>query len=173
MDKPDEHQHAQLDDETLEIVQQLFELVRQGNTQALIKPLEMGLAANLRDNNGNSLLMLASYNGHEEMTKLLLQYGADPELANLRHQTPLAGVAFKGYTKIARILVEHGANVNAVTPDGKTPLMFAAMFNQTEVLQLLLDNGANPDLSSDDGMTALKLAQNMNANDAIKLLPVN
>lgn len=44
----------------------------------------MGLVPNLRDGKGNSLLMLASYNGHRETARLLLKYGGDPELANDR-----------------------------------------------------------------------------------------
>ncbi|GEM_PF-53706 len=170
LDKPEDNQKPSLDDETLELAQQLFELARQGNTEALEKPLELGLAPNIRDSNGNSLLMLATYNGHAAMTRLLLQHGADPELANLRHQTPLAGVAFKGHVDIAQILIEHGADVNATTPDGKTPLMFAAMFNQTAIMELLLSHGANADLQSADGMTAMSLAQSMNAQDSIRLL---
>lgn len=158
-EKPD------LDDETLAVVEQLFDCARNGDTATLEKPLQMGLAPNLRDSNGNSLLMLASYNGHAELTRLLLTHGADPELANLRNQTPLAGAAFKGFTDIAQILIDQGAaEVNAVTPDGKTPLMFAAMFNQIEILELLLSKGADPTSTTEDGMTALKLAQSMNAD---------
>jgi ankyrin repeat protein len=170
MDKLREYQQPALDDETLALAQQLFELAREGNTEALTKPLELGLAPNIRDSNGNSLLMLAAYNGHEAMTRLLLQHGADPELANLRHQTPLAGVAFKGYTHIARILIENGADVNSATPDGKTPLMFAAMFNQIDVLEMLLNSGADANLTTEDGLTAIQLAQHMNAQTAVNIL---
>ena len=44
MDKPEDNQKPSLDDETLELAQQLFELARHGNTEALEKPLELGLA---------------------------------------------------------------------------------------------------------------------------------
>jgi uncharacterized protein len=155
-----------MDQETYDLVQELFALVRAGKDSArLAGLLQMGLVPNLRDGKGDSLLMLASYHGHHEMTRLLLEHGGDPELANDRGQVPLAGAAFKGDAGIARLLLEHGAQVNACGPDGKTPLMFAAMFNRTEIVELLLGHGADPSMQTAEGMTALGLAQAMGAHD--------
>lgn len=166
-----EHVHSQshapvMDQETYELVQELFQLVRAGDTQRLAGLLEMGLVPNLRTSSGDSLLMLASYHGHHEMTRLLLERGADPELPNDRGQIPLAGAAFKGDTAMARLLIEHGADVNARSPDGKTPLMFAAMFDRTEIVDLLLAHGADPSLRTSDGVTAMSLAHGMGAQRA-------
>lgn len=157
--------NPEMDEKTYELAQLVFQLVRDGKADELKRSLEMGLPVNIRTGNGDSLLMLASYNGHYEMTKLLLAHGADPELANDRQQTPLAGVAFKGYKDIAELLIENGANVNATTPDGKTALMFAAMFNQLEVVECLLTHGADASMMTDEGKTALILADAMGAAD--------
>ncbi|RYE41016.1 MAG: ankyrin repeat domain-containing protein [Hyphomicrobiales bacterium] len=168
-DEPDKESSGApiMDQETYELAQELFQLVRVGaDVPRLAKLLEMGLAPNIRDGKGDSLLMLASYHGHHEMTRLLLEHGGDPQLANDRGQIPLAGAAFKGDTAIARLLIEHCAQVNARTPDGKTPLMFAAMFNRTEIIDLLLAHGADPALQTDEGVTALGLAQAMGAQAA-------
>lgn len=161
---------SEMDEQTYELAQQVFELVRAGRVAEMKQPLAMGLPANLRNGNGDSLLMLASYNGQYGMTKLLLENDADPELANDRQQTPLAGVAFKGYADIAELLIEYGADVNAKTPDGKTPLMFAAMFNQTAIIDLLLEKGADKHAATEDGKTALILAETMGAEDSMKKL---
>ena len=156
----------ELDQETLQLAQELFDLVRAGKDSArLAGLLDLGLPPNLRDSKGDSLLMLASYHGHKEMTRLLLERGGDPQLANDRGQIPLAGAAFKGDVEIARLLVEHGAEIDACGPDGKTPLMFAAMFNRLEVLELLLAHGADPSLQTTDGVTALGIARAMGAKD--------
>lgn len=156
-----------MDQETYEFVQELFQLARTGNTERLEEFFEAGLVPNLRDGKGNSLLMLASYNGHHETTRLLLKHGGDPELANDRGQIPLSGAAFNGDTEIARLLIEHGAVVNACDSDGKTALMFAAMFDRTEIIDLLLAHGADASLkTSREGMTALRLAQMMGAEKA-------
>lgn len=39
--------------------------------------------------------MLASYHGHPELVKLLMRYGASPNVLNDRGQSPLAGAVFK------------------------------------------------------------------------------
>ena len=157
----------EMDGETYEMIQQLFQIVRAGDAARLKGLFERGFdAPNIRDGKGNSLLMLASYNNQLEITRVLLEHGGDPQLANDMGQIPLAGAAFKGNTAMARLLIEHGADVNARMPDGKTPLMFAAMFNRLEIIDLLLAHGADASLQTNDGSTAQSLAQAMGANAA-------
>ena len=95
----------------------------------------------VRNERGDSLLMLASYYGHVEATRLLLERGADPALPNGAGQTPLAGAAFKGNETIATVLLDAGADVDGAGPDGRTPLMFAAMFDKVEMMELLIQRG--------------------------------
>ena len=156
-----------MNEETYEMIQQLFQLVRSSDAERMRGLFEKGFdAPNIRDGKGNSLLMLASYNGQLKMTRVLLENGGDPQLANDMGQIPLAGAAFKGNLEMAKLLIEHGANVNARMPDGKTPLMFAAMFNRTEIIDLFLEHGADATLQSMDGATAESMAQMMGAEAA-------
>jgi ankyrin repeat protein len=149
------------------MIQELFQLVRAGEATRLKGLFERGFdAPNIRDGKGNSLLMLASYNGQLETTRVLLEHGGDPQRANDMGQIPLAGAAFKGNTAMAQLLIEHGADVNARMPDGKTALMFAAMFNRTEIIDLLLEHGADAFAQANDGSTAHSLTQIMGAEDA-------
>ncbi len=153
--------------EAYEMIQQLFQLVRSSDAARMRGLFEKGFdAPNIRDGKGNTLLMLASYNGQLEMTRVLLENGADPQIANDMGQIPLAGAAFKGNVEMAKVLVEHGANVNAQMPDGKTPLMFAAMFNRIEIIDLFLEKGADISAKSMDGATAQTMAQMMGAEAA-------
>lgn len=57
------------------------------------------MPANLTNDRGDSLLMLAAYHGHAEAVTALVGRGADPDRANDRGQTPLAGAVFKGRTR--------------------------------------------------------------------------
>jgi len=156
-----------MDQETYEMIQELFQLIRAGDAPRLKGLFERGFdAPNIRDGKGNSLLMLASYNGHIETARLLLEHGGDPQIANDMGQIPLAGAAFKGNAEMTRLLIEYGADVNARMPDGKTPLMFAAMFDRAEIIDLLLAHGADASLQTNDGSTAQSLAQAMGANAA-------
>ena len=97
---------ATMDAETLEFIQGLFALVREGDTQQLGAMVTQGVPVNFRNEKGDSLIMLASYHGHLETSRLLLEAGADANVPNDQGQTPLAGVAYKGYLDIAELLLD-------------------------------------------------------------------
>ncbi len=92
-----------------ELQQMAFGFARNGETESLVEMIHHGLPVNLADAKGNSLVMLASYNGNLETTRALLMSGADSNRRNDRGQTPLAGAAFKGYGEIVTLLLEHNA----------------------------------------------------------------
>lgn len=154
-----------LDEETLAFAQKLFQLARLGDAEILGPLLARGVPANLCNHKGDSLLMLASYHGHLDAAKLLLQHGADPEIRNDMGQTPIAGAAYKGDLGMVQLLLGHGADVEGATPDGKTALMLAAMFNRVEVVDLLLARGADMAARNAAGMSALDAANAMGAAD--------
>jgi len=120
-----------------------LEAARSGDSSTLAPMIRSGLPVNLQDHKGNTLLMLASYHGHEEMAGALLDCGAEPDRRNLRGQTPLGGVAFKGYVGIAALLLDAGADLNADQGGGTTPLMFATLFGRAEMVRLLQQRGAD------------------------------
>lgn len=161
---------AQLDDDTLAFARKVFQMARGGETAELATLLSQGMPANLRNERGDSLLMLASYNGHPDTTKVLLDHGADPELQNDAGQSPLIGAAFKGDLAIATLLLDHGAQADGRGRDGKTPLMFAAMFNRVDIVRLLIDRGADPFAVDGAGVSSLDAAQRMGAADTAALL---
>lgn len=98
--------------------------------------LEAKLPLNLQDSKGNTLLMLAAYNGNYETTKMLLEHGANPNIRNDRGHSVLAGVAFKGYVDIARLLVAHGASLDKGL--SRNPLVFATLFGRKEMVEYLI-----------------------------------
>lgn len=112
----------------------LFDAARQGDSGTLARYLDAGVPFALTNTAGDSLLMLASYNGHPAIVRDLLARGADADQVNDRGQTPLAGAVFKGHTEVVRLLVDAGAD-----PDGGTPSARAAaeMFGRTELVELL------------------------------------
>lgn len=153
------------DDETAQFAAEVFDVARKGDAQMLERLLQNGLPANLRNHKGDTLLMLASYHGHQEAVRVLLQHQADPEIRNDNGQSPIAGAAFKGDLAVVQLLVEHGAQVEGSAGDGRTALMMAAMFNRVAIVDYLLSHGANPETRDAKGITALGAAQAMGAND--------
>lgn len=125
-----------------------LDYARHGQTEDLKLMLNAGMPVNLSDHKGNTLLMLASYNGNEETTKLLVDFGAEIDKKNDRGQTPLAGVCFKGYFEITKILANAGANIHENNGLGTTPLMFASMFGNTRIVEYLNEQDKNRSFKS-------------------------
>ena len=157
------------DDETLAFAARVFDLARCGDAGALAALLDGGLPPNLRNDKGDSLVMLAAYNGNEPAVRTLLEHGADPDALNDNGQSPLAGVAFKGETAIARLLLAHGASPHGTGGD-RTPLMVAATFDKVEIATLLLEHGADPSARDKAGLGALDFARGMGAARVAALL---
>ncbi|MDR1460623.1 MAG: ankyrin repeat domain-containing protein [Campylobacteraceae bacterium] len=113
------------------------DFARYGQTIELESMLKAKLPINLKDHKGNTLLMLAAYNGNTDIVKMLISMGADVNLKNDRGQTPLAGVCFKGYLDIVKLLIENGANIDEDNGFGMRAVMFASMFGNYDIVKYL------------------------------------
>lgn len=78
--------------------------------------------------------MLAAYAGHTELTKGLLEKGADPNRINDLGQSIVAGAVFKGHNEIVRALMEKGADPRQGTPNA---IQAAQMFRRSELFEVL------------------------------------
>ena len=159
-----------LDEETLAFAARVFDLARHGDAAEVAALLDHGLLPNMRNDKGDSLLMLAAYNGNAPVAELLLQRGADPDLVNDKGQTPLMGVCFKGETAIVALLLAHGAAVDGPTGSDRTPLMTAAMFDKIDIVEALLAGGADPARKDGGGVSAADLARSMGAMRVLALI---
>ncbi|ALV36989.1 ankyrin repeat domain-containing protein [Streptomyces sp. NPDC101209] len=121
------------DPEVVELATKIFDLARQGPAEALVAYVDAGVPANLTNDRGDSLLMLAAYHGHADAVRELLARGAAADEINDRGQTPLAGAVFKGETDVIKALLEGGADPSAGTPSAVDT---ARMFGRTELLEL-------------------------------------
>lgn len=121
------------DPEVVELATKIFDLARQGPAEALVAYVDAGVPANLTNDRGDSLLMLAAYHGHADAVRELLARGAAADEINDRGQTPLAGAVFKGETDVIKTLLEGGADPSAGTPSAVDT---ARMFGRTELLEL-------------------------------------
>ncbi|MFH8613217.1 ankyrin repeat domain-containing protein [Streptomyces sp. NPDC018029] len=121
------------DPEVVELATKIFDLARQGDAAALAAYVEAGVPANLTNDSGDTLVMLAAYHGHAEAVRALVERGADTNRANDRGQTPLAGAVFKGEEAVIRALLDGGADPAAGTPSAVDT---ARMFGKAELLDL-------------------------------------
>ena len=105
---------------------------------------------NEHDCMGMTALTWASFRGHDEVVKVLLERrDINPDQADTKYgQTPLSWAAEKGHDGVLKMLLERGG----VNPDqvdteyGRTPLSWAAENGHEGVVKLLLEQGdVNPD----------------------------
>ncbi|GAB3945169.1 ankyrin repeat domain-containing protein [Corynebacterium tapiri] len=104
-----------LDSDVQDLVIRLFSMARQGQL-ALVDYIRAGVDPNLMNEDGNTFIMLAAYNGHAELVSQLAAVGADVDKLNNRGQSPLAGAVFKKEPAVIRALLAAGADADAGHP---------------------------------------------------------
>ncbi|XP_060944865.1 ankyrin repeat domain-containing protein 50 [Limanda limanda] len=128
--------------------------------------LERGADPGHRDHDGMTPLLLAAYEGHEEVVELLLEAGADVDetagpdgnVPAAAAVTPLLAAAAMGHMKTVSRLLFWGAAVDAIDCEGRTALCLAAARGSTEVVRALLDRGLDENHKDDLGWTPLHAA---------------
>ncbi len=126
----------------------------------------------LFSSDGFTVLGLASFFGHLSLVKLLLEKGADPNIASNNHLkvAPIHSACAISHIDITELLIRHGADVNAKQIQGITPLHEAAHNGQTKLLKLLIDNGADINAKMDNGQTPLFMANEKNFQETAELI---
>ncbi|XP_003369032.1 ankyrin repeat and MYND domain-containing protein 2 [Trichinella spiralis] len=96
------------------------------------KLLEDGVDPNCTDESNTTILQEASFKGKLEFCRILLDYGADPNLTRHNHRyTALMFAVMSGNHKICLLLLRYGANPNAVNSISRNAIQLAAFTGQT------------------------------------------
>ncbi|KAG5824831.1 hypothetical protein H9Q74_005057 [Fusarium xylarioides] len=98
-----------------------------------------------------SLAHIAALHGHSNSLRLVLEYGADANAADVEGRTPLHLAARHSHPECISLLLAHGADVKAKANDRSTPLHEAASNADEECVRLLLDAGADMLVRCDRG----------------------
>ncbi len=119
----------------------------------------------------NLLLDIAILNDErDDLVKVLLDAGADPNIRNEVGRTALHNAAQKGHSNIIRQLLKAGADVNAIYDDNKTALSRALWGQHDKAAKTLLRKGADPEIKRDNGFNALLIAVNTQNVEMVRLL---
>lgn len=132
--QPESKAVPELTEEELAYVLSLFDLAREGDTEALLPALQAGVPANLTNAKGDTLLILAAYHQHGDLVTALLEAGADPDRVNDNGQTAMMSAVFRGDEAIVRALLAAGASQTA---GAHTAVETAQVFERPELIPVL------------------------------------
>ena len=137
----------------------------------------------------NTRLCVAARSEDIEMTKVLLNYGANPNITCHWNRTALQMATFapahydwmkevelrnkkivENRTELIELLLKHGAKVDVTDWKMKTPLHYVAYEGNPSEAKLLIDYGANVHAKSTDGKTPLDVAFDKKNEDLINFL---
>jgi uncharacterized protein len=123
-----------IDPGVIELARKVFDLAREGSTEELAEYVDAGVPANLTNDKGDTLLILAAYHGHPETVDALLARGADHGRANDRGQTALAAAVFRQSPETVSRLLAAGADPDAGGPSARATAVF---FDLPAMIELL------------------------------------
>ncbi len=147
---------------------ELHEAARRGDVAAVRTLLDAGVPVDIKSEYGATALSFACDKGRAEVVKLLIERGADINVADTFYQaTPIVWAASNGHGEVVRLLVDAGADaagalgmavqrdkldvVRAVLASGKVKpeslsgtLAAAKAAGKAEVVKLLEEAGVKP-----------------------------
>lgn len=124
---------------------------------------------------GKTPLHFSTDSDSEDLTMLLLENNADPNIRNKKGSTPIFLAAELGKLKSVEALIQRKAEASIKNGSNTTPLHRAAGNDHAECVKLLLKHGAGADLDhkSDFGYTPLALAAVNGYAETVKTLLEN
>lgn len=106
---------------------------------------------------------------------LLLNYGANPNIANNEGKTALhyASLFDDIDIKVIKTLIKAGAELNTKDNKGNTPLILATRIGDKEKVELLIENGADVNIRNDEQFSPLIIAVDNKNQDLVNLFIKN
>jgi len=152
----------------------LYNAALDGDIEVVKKYLETGFDVNQPNQDKQSLLMLAGFNGHTDLCEYLIKKGAHTEARDNNGRTALIFASTGPFPQTVELLLQNDSNPNAVDNiEHFTPLMHAAAEGHIEVVKILVKAGADPSLKDVDGDNAEAFAKQNGHHEVVKFFREN
>jgi len=140
---------------------QAVRLAYQGRNFKIAKVfLEFGRGGSWEETNINKWppLNRALFDGNIELTRDLLERGAELTVQAHDELIPLRAASLGGHTEAIRVLLGHGVDMTAQNNYALPPLLLASLAGHVEVVRILLEHGADATTRNSGGLTSLHMA---------------
>jgi ankyrin repeat protein len=135
---------------------QLLQATQRGEREAALKLLHEGADINVRDAQGRTPAMIATYQHHTEMVRALLQAGADVNIRDNHQENPLLHAGAQGWLDILTLAIEAHADTSLTNRFGGISIIPASERGHVEVVrELLTRTDINVNHINNLGWTAL------------------
>jgi ankyrin repeat protein len=150
----------------------LMNAVQNNDVDGVKKLIAQGVNVSELDANQDAPLVMAAYQGHTEIVRLLLEAGADVTAVDPGMKaTALHAASYAGRTEAAKLLIEYHIDINKQGPvNGYTALHDAIWQNNIETAKVLIEAGANLTLKSHSGETPLDFARSKHRTEIVAMI---
>jgi hypothetical protein len=129
-----------------------------------------GAEVNAQGGEYGNALQAASFYGHEEIVKLLLEKGAEVNAQGGKYGSALQAASYYGHEEIVKLLLEKGAEVNAQGGKYGSALQAASNEGEQGIVKLLIEKGAEVNAQGGECGNALQAASFYGRDETVKLL---
>ncbi|XP_076469826.1 ankyrin repeat and SAM domain-containing protein 6-like isoform X2 [Babylonia areolata] len=150
-----------------ERVRQIFCACEQGDVDSVITLLDQGCDVDSLDEDENTLLQVASANGHDNVVRLLIMRGAGLDKRNVFGWTPLLQASRYGHSNVVALLIQHQADIQAKNRYGASALTLAARGGHIQTVKLLVESGVDLNGASEGCEFTPLLAAALHGHDAV------
>jgi ankyrin repeat protein len=172
----------------------LSSAVRENTLPEIRRLMSVGADVNVKDNNGFTPLINASFFGQVQFVTEFLEHGADTEVNDHYDRTPLHWACLNDHLAVVIKLLGHGVNIDAYnsngapailakrkcrggganteakTDQGDTPLHWACWKGHLAIAKALLSGGANILAANNQGQLPIHKAVSRRKSEVAKYL---
>lgn len=118
-------------------------LIQAGDRDAALEMIAAGTDVNAAQGDGTTPLHWAIYKIDVDLTRALLDHGAEPDVMNNYGSSPLAEAVKVADPRLVEMLLDAGSDVEVPNQEGQTALMLAARAGALDVAEFLVSHGAD------------------------------